>query len=179
MSASAPLGDHDLARLFPTEGETAFGTWVKAGALKLGDRVSTRGSVEGAREATNDNGTAANDNEALTLRSIERDDRDQRVYNFAVQSLPGEVTHNYLVGDAEWWTHNTGGRGRAPRTLPEQLALEEAMSNPGSHECIIDPTNFPAGGKKYQWVHRLGDGTKVVIHYMRNAAGIFGDFKVK
>ena len=58
--------------------------------------MSTRGSVEGA-----------NDNEALTLRSIERDDADQRVYNFAVQSLPGEVTHNYLVGDAEWWTHNT------------------------------------------------------------------------
>ena len=57
--------------------------------------MSTRGSVEGA-----------NDNEALTLRTIERDDTDQRVYNFAVQSPPGEVTHNYLVGDREWWTHN-------------------------------------------------------------------------
>ena len=100
-TATPSLDDHDLARLFPTEGRTAFGTWVKAGALKPGDRVSTRGSVEGARGA-------ANDNEAVTLRSIERDDADQRVYNFAVQSLPGEVTHNYLVGEGEWWTHNAG-----------------------------------------------------------------------
>ena len=100
------LDDYDLARLFPTEGRTAFGRWVKAGALKPGDRVSTRGSVEGA-----------NDNEALILRSIERDDADQRVYNFAVQSLPGEVTHNYLVGEGEWWTHNDSGRRFGPVTF--------------------------------------------------------------
>ena len=65
--------------------------------------MSTRQSVE-----------AANDNEAVTLRSIERDDADRRVYNFAVQSLSGEVTHNYLVGDAEWWTHNSRSRRRSP-----------------------------------------------------------------
>lgn len=95
-TATPALDDHALARLFPTEGRTGFGVWVKAGALKAGDRVSTRGSIEGAGEAANDNASEA---AALTLRAIERDDRDQRVYNFSVQSLPGEVTHNYLVGE--------------------------------------------------------------------------------
>ena len=62
-------------------------------------------------EAANDNevnGSTASDpnNTSLTLRAIERDDTVERVYNFAVQSLPGEITHNYLVGDRESWTHN-------------------------------------------------------------------------
>ena len=53
--------------------------------------MPTRGSVETA----NDNNTGANDvasdAAALPLRSIARDDADQRVYNFAVQSLSGEA----------------------------------------------------------------------------------------
>ena len=116
----ALLDGHAQSRLFPTEGTTPFGTWVKAGALKTGDTLSTRFSIETA----NDNDpVAAPAGAPLTLRSIQRDDTERRVYNFAVQSLNGELTHNYLVGDAEWWTHNTYTFGQLRKAYEKACSM--------------------------------------------------------
>ena len=60
-----------------------------------------------------------------------------------------------------------------PRNLAEQLVLQEAMTG-SSGVCIIDPTNFPAGGKKFA-VQQNG----IRVHYMTNRFGIMGDFKFK
>jgi hypothetical protein len=57
----------DPSRLFPSDDKTQFGDWVKAGALKIGDQVSTRDSIPqasgttlpGPRLAANDNGVPA------------------------------------------------------------------------------------------------------------------------
>jgi hypothetical protein len=102
----------DPSRLFPSDDETQFGDWVKAGALKIGDEVSTRESIEsfGPR-------IAANDNEPLTVTDIVRDSRAARVYNFEVESLSGEITHNYFVGDEQAWVHNAEHKkGKRPST---------------------------------------------------------------
>jgi len=37
-----------------------------------------------------------------------------------------------------------------PNNLPEQLGLEEALSNPLAVDCIIDPLNSPKGGKSIE-----------------------------
>jgi|GEM_PF-1606206 len=109
-------------RLFPSEGKTSFGEWIKAGALKQGDKVSTAKSIA-AKSATPDgapNGSAnhnrtaeagvtppaANDNAPLVVSNILLNDHLARVYNFEVESRPGEITHNYLVGDEQAWVHN-------------------------------------------------------------------------
>jgi RHS repeat-associated protein len=93
----------DPSRLFPSDGKTPFGDWVNAGALKAGDKVSTRDSIgqSGPRIET-----AANDNDPLTVTEIIRDSRAARVYNFEVESREGEITHNYFVGDEAAWVHN-------------------------------------------------------------------------
>jgi RHS repeat-associated protein len=56
--------------------------------------------------------------------------------------------------------------------LREQLVMQDAMN--GGGECIIDPTNFPAGGKKF----RVSQN-RIAVHYMCNCNGIRGDFKFK
>jgi hypothetical protein len=115
----------DPSRLFPSDDKTRFGDWVKAGALKLGDKVSTLGSVpdfilednaSGPRAAANDNGSdnAAN-NQPLTVTEILRDNTPTRVYNFEVESRNGEITHNYFVGEDQAWVHNA--RGSAWKTI--------------------------------------------------------------
>lgn len=108
-------------RLFPSEGKTRFGEWIKAGALKQGDTVSTPGSVSAnatALRPANDNRAdaqsdrvfaptqAANDNRQLVVSDILLSDHAARVYNFEVESFPGQETHNYLVGDLDAWVHN-------------------------------------------------------------------------
>jgi hypothetical protein len=95
----------DPSRLFPSDGKTPFGDWVNAGALKAGDKVSTRDSIgqSGPRIET-----AANDNDPLTVTEIIRDSRAARVYNFEVESREGQITHNYFVGDDAAWVHNAG-----------------------------------------------------------------------
>jgi hypothetical protein len=123
----------DPSRLFPSDEKTRFGDWVKAGALKAGDQVSTRGSIPQANAATllgpclaaNDNGVPASglplkagaDNTPLTVTDIIRDSRAARVYNFEVESQGGEVTHNYFVGDDAAWVHNA----RIPRVSSGKL----------------------------------------------------------
>ena len=69
------------------------------GALAL-DRAVT------PREAAALGLIAANDNQKLTVLDVVRDSAPTRVYNFEVESLPGEITHNYLVGDDAAWVHN-------------------------------------------------------------------------
>jgi hypothetical protein len=95
----------DPSLLFPSEDKTRFGDWVKAGALKIGDHVSSRDSVNEAGPRAK---TAANDNQPLTVTEIIRDSRAARVYNFEVESRSGEITHNYFVGDDAAWVHNAG-----------------------------------------------------------------------
>ena len=84
-------------------------------------------------EAANDNevnGSTASDpnNTSLTLRSIERDDAFTRVYNFAVQSLSGEVTHNYLVGEKGCYELRNAVSGNTPHPASN---LRQALAAKG------------------------------------------------
>ncbi len=123
--------------LMPSDGKTRFGDWVKAGALKRGDRISTLFSVgptvenakslDAARESRPIGGDAlsalkaANDNEPVTVREILRDQDAARVYNFEIESLPGEITHNYMVGDDALWVHNATKHPRLPGRVLRRL----------------------------------------------------------
>lgn len=142
--SGSDVTDNGLAgsRLVPSPGKTQFGDWVKAGALRPGDHVSTANSIAahpktlkpandnadktggkeaaGADQAEADANVAdvdaqpagpmvplaANDNRPLTVAEILFNDNPARVYNFEVESRPGEITHNYLIGDHQAWVHN-------------------------------------------------------------------------
>jgi hypothetical protein len=105
----SPIPNVDPSRLFPSDEQTRFGDWVKAGALKVGDKVSTLGSVPDGVANDNQFGprVAANNNTPLTITDIVRDNAATRVYNFEVASGPDEITHNYFVGDNQAWVHNS------------------------------------------------------------------------
>jgi hypothetical protein len=93
---------------------------VKAGALKVGDQVSTRDSIPHASGAGRPGPRlAANDNQPLTVTEIIRDSRAARVYNFEVESRSGEITHNYFVGDDAAWVHNGKFSARKARKIWE------------------------------------------------------------
>jgi hypothetical protein len=94
----------DPSRLFPSDDKTRFGDWVKASALKRGDKVSTLGSVpdfvpddnaSGPRAAANDNrsGNTAN-NQPLTVTEILRDNAVSGFGKAYTQSAP---TLKFLV----------------------------------------------------------------------------------
>ena len=144
------------ATLFLSNEKTPFGDWVKAGALKAGDTVSTLSSITSQGptlqravklSAANDNAVSekselkdqltvedlrrlgvkvpANDNghlgnalfQKLTVTSTRNLQRAIRVYNLEIESRPGEITHNYLVGDELVWVHNAGHKkGKRPST---------------------------------------------------------------
>jgi hypothetical protein len=151
----------DPSRLFPTDDKTRFGDWVKAGALKLGDKVSTLSSVPdfvpddnafGPRVAANDNGSDnAAGNQPLTVTEILRDNTPTRVYNFEVESLSGEITHNYFVGEDQAWVHNAGiGRNDLRRTF--LYKLYDQAGNFLKWGITINPkTRYPKC-KKYKLV---------------------------
>ena len=146
-----------------------FNTWGKAGALKAGGTLSTRSSIETA----NDNDPDATPAGApLTLRAIKRSDTEQRGYNFAVQSLPGELTHNYLAGDVEWWTHNVqrklGPSGKPmlhfPKLPNRKKAKDAARNSPGS--CVVMFHSSPRVGNRH--FHSTGPKGKKIpdgVHY--------------
>ncbi len=43
---------------------------------------------------------AANDNTPLTVEAVTAHNKPTRVYNLKITSAKGQITHNYLVGDA-------------------------------------------------------------------------------
>ena len=69
---------------------------------------------------------------------------------------------------------------RTAQNLTEQMALEEARG--GAGQKIMDGLNDPAfkGMEKWQHVHVNSDGSKTVIHYVRDPrTGDLLDFKFK
>ena len=93
---------------FPSEESTKFGDWVKAGALKAGDQLSIHDGVD---EVSGD--------KTLTVVSNTRDNTPTRVYNLEIESRPGEITHNYFVGEDGVLVHNANGKC----FTPDQQAL--------------------------------------------------------
>ena len=73
--------------------------------------------------------------------------------------------------------------GRLPASLAEQLAMKEAQA--GAGKVIMrgpfgDPLYQGPGWVKMQQIHTLPDGTKIVIHYMKNTiTGATSQFKFK
>ncbi|MFD0917651.1 hypothetical protein ACFQ14_14705 [Pseudahrensia aquimaris] len=105
--------------MFLSEQATKFGDWVKAGALKAGDRLSTSSSINalkrlGIAADLPAQFQAANDN-TVTITAILQSHEPIRVYNMEIESRAGEVTHNYLVGGSEIWNHNAGIGRNDPR----------------------------------------------------------------
>jgi hypothetical protein len=174
----------DPSRLFPSDDKTQFGDWVKAGALKIGDQVSSRSSVTesgagrpGPRLAANDNGVPASglplkggaDNQPLTVTEIIRDSRTARAYNFEVESRSGEITHNYFVGDDSAWVHNSdfGKLRRAYEEACKRIGGCKGLKkfvgkwgspSRGNKECGIrlDPADDRRGPHINWWDWRLG-----------------------
>ena len=61
----------------------------------------------GVRVAANDNGAlGAVSPKTLKVINTRQLSRAVRVYNLEIESRPGEITHNYLVGDQLVWVHN-------------------------------------------------------------------------
>jgi RHS repeat-associated protein len=80
---------------------------------------------------------------------------------------------------------NAGKGSSVARNLREQLAIEEAMANPGAGSVIpvlVKDARWPAseGWRKMQQVVRPGGREgNVVVHYVRNeATGAADDFKI-
>jgi len=163
-------------RLFPSEGKTQFGEWIKAGALKQGDRVSTAKSIAAksatpdgaASEATNDNRIddpqtlqpVANDNAPLVVSNILLNDHLARVYNFEVESRPGEITHNYLVGDDEAWVHNAQhkkGKRKSTRHKHQKGQDRKKRDDFGGEKGDERRTNYRDPEKKCTRIPRPGD----------------------
>lgn len=68
--------------------------------------------------------------------------------------------------------------------LDTQLAIEEAAANSNAAKVIIEAEDINdsawQGWEKLQWVHRAADGTKTVVHFMRNVTtGETAGFKIK
>lgn len=71
---------------------------------------------------------------------------------------------------------------RVPETLAETLTMEDAMSGSGYRimetKALGDPRYL--GMEKWQHVHTLPDGTKIVIHFIVDPkSGVRTDFKFK
>ena len=132
LDGDAPAATVVPARLFPSSGKTPFGEWVKAGALKQGDSVSTSTSmVKTAVVKGGETLKAANDNGSLTVAEIVRGNRTARVYNLEVESRAGEITNNYFVGDAQAWVHN----GRYIPTKVRDLTRKRITGRDGVMRC--------------------------------------------
>jgi hypothetical protein len=122
--------------------------------------------------------------EVATLESVSLDEVEEQVYNFHVAEL-----QNYAVGVCGVLVHNTNdpslGRGSTGRTVPanlaEQLAMEEAMSNPGAGRALQNITMNDARWPTADgWVKMRQNINGVEIHYVRNTrTGAVDDFKFK
>jgi len=92
---------------------------VKAGALKVGDQISTVASLSELRSSAPLARSGVNKisgDQAVTIKSITTDNTPHRVYNLEIESRDGEITHNYFVGEDEVWVHNAGHRKKRPST---------------------------------------------------------------
>ena len=65
--------------------------------------------------------------------------RAVRVYNLEIESRPGEITHNYLVGDQLVWVHNARTRRRVPNDISRD-------STGRVHDLTDDIPNNLSGG---------------------------------
>jgi RHS repeat-associated protein len=109
-----------------------------------------------------------------------------RAHSATVYNLEVAEEHTYFAGDAEAWVHNSCGDGpfggdkfrRTPNNLAEKLSMDEAKG--GAGEVIMRNLKDPRfkGMEKLQHMHVHPDGTKTVIHYVRDpATGKLLDFK--
>ncbi len=150
---------------FPTAHEaTQFGDWVKAGAIRAGDQLSTAGSITHLAEqgptllkaaAINGEAVSSSSKLSLTVQNTRLIDRATRVYNLEINSRNGEITHNYLVGDDEIWVHNKVGVARcidiAIRIFVAALGIERdplprargGCSPPPAITCTMTPPEYP------------------------------------
>ncbi|HEX4445595.1 MAG TPA: polymorphic toxin-type HINT domain-containing protein [Polyangiaceae bacterium] len=164
---------------------TADRGWVPAGELVAGEALSSARFGE------------------LHVVAVEPEAEHSTVFNFEV----GE-THTYYVGEAEALVHNAqqvcsndGGTNGStvdpdkgtfpPRDLAEQLAVQQAQSDPlGKNDPSTKTTQLPLvmsdprwpaadGWVKMQQIIQTSSGT-INVHYVYNTnTGATDDFKIK
>ena len=142
--------------------------WTAAGELRRGNALLTKDGVV-----------------------VHVDYVDQRQGQFKVYNFEVSVSHTYYVSSLGLLVHNNcdlpnGSKGSTGRTTPqnltEQLAMEQAKSNPGAgtevplKKGMTDP-RWPASDG---WVKMSQNVNGVEIHYVRNVnTGAVDDFKFK
>jgi Pretoxin HINT domain len=134
------------------------GRWVKAGALRHGDRLRTPGGTTAAVVSG-------------------RTSVDSAGWMWDI-SVPGGNDHDFYIDTAvaAVLVHNCPtnlGRGSTGRTEPanlkEQLAMEEAQSNPAAGRVITRITmSDPRWLAEEGWVKMQQNVNGLVIHYVYN-----------
>lgn len=142
----ADLGGFDSApetTLFPGEGHTKDGQWIKAGAIKAGDKLT-------AYEAKVQQGPPVRSDGLLVEQVNPISDSPVRVFNLSIESRVGEITHNYLVGNELVWVHNHGNRNSSPKPT----VLYKLFCNGVFMKWGISSNVRRRYSKK--WLHRMG-----------------------
>ncbi len=116
--------------------------------------------------AANDNATLWRDlgNQPVTITSIRRDAHAKRVYNLEIESRPGEITHNYFVGDELVWVHNAYQRrtpAKRARFKSRKCAYDAALKACGPGEKPIKDWD-PISGWHF---HPVKCGERLHNHY--------------
>jgi hypothetical protein len=142
--------------------------WTAAGELRRGNALLTKDGV------------------VVHVDNVERRQGQFKVYNFEVS-----VSHTYYVSSLGVLVHNNcdlpeGSRGstgrNTPESLTEQLAMEQAKSNPGAgtEVPLKGGMNDPRWPASDGWVKMRQNINGVEVHYVRNVnTGAVDDFKFK
>lgn len=70
--------------------------------------------------------------------------------------------------------------GHQPGNLKEQLAVEEAMSNPGAGKVLEGKNTDPRWPANEGWIKKAQNVNGVEVHYQYNPkTGQIDDFKIK
>jgi RHS repeat-associated protein len=146
--------------------------WTVAGRLGIGDHLLT------------DNASIA------IVAGIRSWNAQHEMRNLTVETLH---TYYVIAGTTPVLVHNEGlggcgiptplGLGSTGRTVPndlkEQLAMEQAMSNPAAGRQINVPMTDPLWPANEGWVKMAQNVNGVEIHYVMNTIGEVDDFKFK
>ena len=122
---------------------------------KAGDELSIRGGVD----------LEAGD-KVVTVQSITKVDGPQRVYNLEVASLDGQITHNYFVGEDEFWTHNVTNGWPDPDDVNKNITKWRKHFGVGPLDPDVPNTSCrPKGTKKAGRQQNPGDRKSTNPHH--------------
>ena len=121
----------------------------------------------GVRVAANDNGAlGAVSPKTLKVINTRQLSRAVRVYNLEIESRPGEITHNYLVGDQLVWVHNATNGWPDPDDVSRNITKWRKYFGVGPLDPDVPNTSCrPKGTKKAGRQQNPGDRKSTNPHH--------------